>query len=230
MSEVLELWERACVTPPAWRDDALLGEAAPASLSARNAALLTLRARLFGAVQRLRASCPQCATALEFEIDCAALARALGPASDAAQTHELRAEGYHMVYRAPDIGDWRAAAESADFASALMGRCIVRCEHDGAACEPESLPDAVADALSNALDALEPGASVDFDLRCPDCAAQWSAPLDCGAALFTELRARAEGLLVEIDALARAYGWSEAQVLALSATRRAAYLQLVGAV
>jgi hypothetical protein len=34
--------------------------------------------------------------------------------------------------------------------------------------------------------------------------------------------------LLDVDALARAYGWSEPQVLALSATRRAAYLQLIG--
>ncbi len=37
----------------------------------------------------------------------------------------------------------------------------------------------------------------------------------------------AEQSLVEVDALARAYGWTEAEIMQLSPTRRAAYLQLV---
>jgi hypothetical protein len=230
MTEVLALWERACAAGPGARDDALLGDVAPASLSARNAALLALRARLFGATQRLRAACPTCGAALEFAIDCTALARSLSPAAGAGDVHELLCDGHRVAYRAPDIGDWRAAAASSEFVPALVQRCIARCEREtGAPCEPASLPSAVTDALSSALEALEPGASVDFDLRCPECAAHWSAPMDCGAVLYGELRARAESLLAEVDALARAYGWSEAQVLALSATRRAAYLQLVGA-
>ena len=230
MNDVLALWERAGAAAPSARDDALLGDAAPASLSARNAALLALRSRLLGATQRLRAACPACGAALEFTIDCDVLARALQPAADAGSVHELRCDGYRIAYRVPGIDDWRAAAASTDFAPVLMQRCIARCERDdGVPCAAASLPPSVTDALSSALEALEPGACVDFDLRCPECAAQWSAPMDCAAVLYGEVRARAEALLVEVDALARAYGWSEAQVLALSPTRRAAYLQLVGA-
>lgn len=231
MTELLAIWERACAAGPGARDDALLGDAAPRSLSARNAALLALRARLFGATQRLRAACPACGAALEFAVDCAALARSLLPAVDGGDRHEVRCHGYRVAYRAPDVDDCRAAAVTAsEFVPALLRRCIARCEReDGAPCDPASLPNAVTDALSDALEALEPGASVDFDLCCPDCAARWSAPMDCAAVLHAEVCAHAERLLVEIDALARAYGWSEAQVLALSPTRRAAYLQLVGA-
>lgn len=230
MSELLALWERACAAGPGARDDALLGDDAPVSLSARNAALLALRARLFGARQALLAACPRCGETLEFAVDCDALAHSLAPPPDAQPAHELRCAGYRVGYRAPDIGDWRAATAAGDFAAALMRRCVAHCEDaDGAPCDCAALPAPVADALSDALDALEPGACVDFDLSCPECATRWSAPMDCGAVLYREVRTRAESMLVEVDALARAYGWSEAQVLALSPTRRAAYLQLVGA-
>lgn len=230
MNDVLALWERACAAGPGARAEALLGDPAPASLSARNAALLALRARLFGAKQSLRAACPACGTALEFAVECDTLARSLAPTADSGHEHELRCAGYRIAYQAPDIDDWRAAAASADFAQALMRRCIARCEReDGTPCDCAALPRALTDALSDALDALEPGACVDFDLRCPECGTQWSAPMDCANVLYGEVRARAESLLVEVDALARAYGWSEAQVLALSPTRRAAYLQLLGA-
>jgi hypothetical protein len=37
----------------------------------------------------------------------------------------------------------------------------------------------------------------------------------------------ARRLLREVDALARVYGWSEAAILALPATRRQAYLEIV---
>jgi hypothetical protein len=90
------------------------------------------------------------------------------------------------------------------------------------------MPASVADALSRRMESLEPGAAVSFDLTCPECGAQWNAPMDCADVVWSELQARAERLLLDVDALARAYGWSEPQVLALSATRRAAYLQLIG--
>lgn len=79
------------------------------------------------------------------------------------------------------------------------------------------------------LEALDPAASVSFALACPACGQAWDAPLDPGAALWRKVQAAAERLLQEIDLLARAYGWREADVLALSPLRRAAYLQLVQA-
>jgi len=44
---------------------------------------------------------------------------------------------------------------------------------------------------------------------------------------WAELAAEAKRLLREVDALARAYGWREADILALSSQRRHAYLELV---
>jgi hypothetical protein len=45
--------------------------------------------------------------------------------------------------------------------------------------------------------------------------------------VWAELEAQAHRLLHEIDVLARAYGWSEPEVLALGERRRAAYVSLV---
>ena len=53
--------------------------------------------------------------------------------------------------------------------------------------------------------------------------------MNAGDVLWSELQSRAERLLLDVDALARAYGWTEPEILALSSTRRAAYLQLTGA-
>ena len=44
-----------------------------------------------------------------------------------------------------------------------------------------------------------------------------------------ELATQAKRLLREVHFLARAYGWREADILAMSARRRQAYLEMVGA-
>lgn len=231
--ELLALWERAAAAAPARRDDALLGalhDDPPASLGARNAALLGLRARLFGASQRLRCNCPRCDAVAEFDVDCAALAQALQPPVDADGPHRLEVAGHRIEFRLPGIADLRAAGDGDAFVPALLRRCVLRCEaEDGQACAVDALPPGVTEALSRRMEALAPGASVDFDLACPDCGERWSATMDVAQVLWTELQDGAERLLLDVDALARSYGWSEAQVLALSPTRRAAYLQLVGA-
>jgi hypothetical protein len=70
---------------------------------------------------------------------------------------------------------------------------------------------------------------VSFDLACPACGHAWHSTFDVGEALWAEVQRAAEQSLLEVDALARAYGWTEAEVMALSPVRRAAYLQLVEA-
>ena len=85
----------------------------------------------------------------------------------------------------------------------------------------------VLDALSRHMEALDPGAGVSFALVCPQCGTCWDAQLDVGELVWQKLRAAAERLLLDVDALARAYGWTEPEVLRLSPVRRAAYLQMV---
>jgi hypothetical protein len=232
--ELLGLWERAVATAPVERGDALLAlqrEPLPESLGAYNAALLGLRARLFGNAQLLSSRCAACGATIEFAVDCDVLARALAPTGDGRE-ERLETDGYRVEFSLPGVTDVRAASAHADrdeFVRTLLRRCVTRCERDdGEPCDAANMPASVADALSRRMESLEPGAAVSFDLTCPECGAQWNAPMDCADVVWSELQARAERLLLDVDALARAYGWSEPQVLALSATRRAAYLQLIG--
>jgi hypothetical protein len=142
--------------------------------------------------------------------------------------------GYQVTFRLPSPADLQGAAEGADdpraFAGALLERCVTECRgEDGSECAPAQLPSAVADEVVRRMEALDPGASIGFELACPDCGHGWTAVMDCADVLWSELRARAERLLLDVDALARAYGWSETRILRLSEARRWAYLQLVGA-
>jgi hypothetical protein len=72
----------------------------------------------------------------------------------------------------------------------------------------------------------DPLAEVLVDHSCSACGGAFTADLDVGSFVWAELQARARRLMKEVDLLARAYGWTETEVLALSERRRAAYLEL----
>jgi len=66
-----------------------------------------------------------------------------------------------------------------------------------------------------------------LELSCPVCRQNWRLSFDIGAFLWAEINSLAKRLLREVHTLARAYGWREADILSMSATRRQAYIELV---
>ena len=241
----LRLWEQAFGQPPWVRDDQLLSAAGAQptarTLGARNAALMRLHAGWFGARLELLSTCPQCGTTIEFAADCEALAPQLDGVPPAAP-QALEVDGHRIEFRIPDV-DAVVLASTAlpqsatgldpepdpDFAERLWSVCVLSAAREGQSCSVIDLPEPVRLAVTERMEALDPGASVSFALDCPGCAARWQAPLDIGLALWRKLQDRAERLLIDVDTLARAYGWAQHEVLALSPLRRAAYLQLVRA-
>jgi hypothetical protein len=73
----------------------------------------------------------------------------------------------------------------------------------------------------------DPQAELLLDLTCPACAHRWEAPFDIVPFFWTEIATEAKRLLREVHTLARSYGWREADVLAMSATRRRSYLEVL---
>jgi hypothetical protein len=221
---ILELWEHAVGLDRWRRDDALLAavRTVPKALGARNAALLEIRNSLFARTWPFRSQCPECGLACEFEIDSVALADDIGRLEVAESAH-FEWAGRSVVARAPTSDDLKAVASCADAGrviTALLARCV------SGELELSKASDAEFEEIGRRLEALDPGAAISFALVCPACRAQWSAAVDVGDALWAELRRAAEQSLVEVDALARVYSWSEAEIMQLSPTRRAAYLQL----
>lgn len=232
---LLRLWECALGRPASARDDALLhasfdGSESARTLGERNFRLVELHARLFGREMELLSHCPKCGAAAQFSGDCEALAAQMRPKLDHSSLHRLETFGYVIEFRLPDSADIACAAGvkgNEDFPRRLLDRCVHACTRDGIDVPFPQLTDAVLDALSQRMETLDPGASVSFALDCPQCAACWEAPLDVGEIVWLKIQAAAERLLLDIDVLARAYGWTERDVLRLSPLRRAAYLQMV---
>jgi len=96
-----------------------------------------------------------------------------------------------------------------------------------------SLPDD-RQALTELLQAVEkiiedadPWANIALDVCCPACGQEDVADFDIASYLWNKIEQRAHHLLDDIHQLAQSYGWSETDILALSETRRAAYISKV---
>jgi hypothetical protein len=219
----LRLWERVAGLPREQRDEALLG-VAPSTLAQRNALALRQYAALFGAKAAVLGRCTHCGATVEFDVDVDACARTMPDVVDAIEWHVLDTDGMQARFRLPAPGDLSALAwvdDEATFAELLLARCM----------EDAQLPTSpeVRDAISRRMESVASGATVQFEIACPECAATWISPLDPVALLWEELRLHAEQLLGEIATLARHWGWSERDILRMSPIRRAAYLQLATA-
>lgn len=233
--DILQLWETAQHQHPVDQALALLTAAEPGysrdelaalPLGVRNQRLLALRRLSFGDRLGGRCICPQCNETVEFDLSCSSL-QAL-PDDTRARTFEIN--NYALRIRPLDSFDLAAAAAAADVTEArrlLMQRCVIEARRDDAVIDTEALPPTLRDAIAEAALAADPGAELLLDLRCPACAHRWQSLLDIVHILWGEVAARAQRLLLEVHLLARAYGWRETDILALSPTRRAAYLQRV---
>jgi hypothetical protein len=86
-------------------------------------------------------------------------------------------------------------------------------------------PDVLA-ATTAAMEAADPLALIELGGACPHCNHAWSAFLDVATFVWSEVQQWAQRTLQEVHLLARAYGWSEDEILRLSPARRQAYLQI----
>jgi hypothetical protein len=187
----------------------------------RDAHLMDVREATYGAALPCVVHCPACREKLEFTVDLRAL-RLQPPPGDG--PFELTV-GHHCVrFRLPDSADLAFAADALEL-DEVRARLLHRCVLDG----PDPLSPELADAVSVEMARRDPQADVSFDQTCPECGARWSAPFDVGAYLWREIEADGARLLDDVDALARVYGWSEAEILSLSSARRQQYLRRVGA-
>jgi len=225
--EILRAWELGAAARPVDRPIAILvaaggdlGELSRLPLGVRDARLLALRARTFGPTLELYLECPACGEQLELALEAAALAE--GP--DALATTHVVAIGEREVeVRLLDSRDLSRAAEldDVDAASAFLFESSIL------AVRPAGpLDEAERTQLAEALAELDPRADVILDALCPGCEHTWPAAFDPGNFVFTEVTLAARRLFEQVATLARAFGWTEREVLSLSPARRRAYLEI----
>ncbi|TDC09524.1 hypothetical protein E1265_32190 [Streptomyces sp. 8K308] len=236
---LLAVWEaglatggvgRALLLHSAARPGAGTEELLATPVGRRDADLFALRGALFGDRMDVRVTCEECGQEMEFDFS-ATQAIAAGPPAEGPLVVED--DGWTVRFRLPTTGDLAAAEEAVEPEHArrlLLRRCVLTAEHDGTRVPadrlPEPLPERVRRRIAEAAAAADPCADITLAVACPECGHRAAAELDIAAYLWAELDAWAHGTLLDVHLLASAYGWSEADILALSPLRRRYYLEL----
>lgn len=235
--ELLDAWECGLEEPSYERALTLLATAMPEteaaeleqwSIGRRDASLLQLREILFGQQLVCVATCLHCGTALELDFTTTDITAP--PAVRDSLTFSLStANGEYVVALRPiNTVDLRAVANQ-PHGGQLLRRSVVQALRNGEPCSADSLPPELSGEIAWRVETADPQAAVQLDLRCAECGYSWAATFDIASFLWSEVDYWAERTLREVHLLASSYGWSEAEILAMTPRRRQRYLDMVTA-
>jgi hypothetical protein len=237
--EILGVWERGLGQHPVEQALTMLSAAFPnvsrnellaLSVGQRDAYLLALREGIFGSQFTAFAQCQQCQERLEFSFDATDVRVGAASVETIGQVQRMYVEDYEVHARLPNSADLLTIAPSRSVALArdiLLQCCILQAFLNEDEVSRKSLPESVLATIGAQLVECDPQSEVDIVLSCPACGQQWSVVFDIVAFLWVEVQAYAKRLLRDIHTLAMAYGWHEADILAMSAVRRQYYLEMV---
>jgi len=239
---LLHVWELGGEAGAQERGSLLLQAAHPGTtalawrevpLGRRNEALLDLRQVLFGADLDGVAECPGCGELVEIEIVLPVAADRQPPGTRHLTTIPdaivVTTAGRRLEVRLPSA----AALEDLppddveDAARVLLSRCVIARHRDGHAIAVDSLPPDAVTAVTDAMAMGDPYGLIQLSATCPACEVEVALILEPASFLWTELHRWASRTLREVGELASAFGWSEADILAMSPRRRRTYLDMV---
>jgi hypothetical protein len=240
-ADILRVWERGRDCHPLDRALLLLRAAYPElpdhvlptlSVGERDARLMRVRAATVGDRCDAVADCPNCAAALEVSIS---VDEICGEGSDTDRqlnTAPVDAEvdGIKLRLHRPDGRDLAEIAGAANLTEArrsLLRRCIVVASRDGQSLEPEQLPDALQERISELLAQADPRSDVVLDVQCEACGHTWPILFDILEFFWLEIEVLARRLVNEVATLAHAFGWREGDIIEMSPARRRLYLETV---
>ncbi len=195
----------------------------------RTAALLgVLRAGQGGEVIEHRLRCEQAGCGERFDIDLPYAALGVGPSltprlhPTPPQIELARDEAPPLPLRLPtgaDLRAWRhiVLGDNSDAQRAMLSALCLAGE-----LRPQDCARAAA-----ALAQADPLVAFSVTSGCPACGAEADIEIDLEALALQRLAAQQRRLLRDVHVLASRYGWSEAEVMALTPTRRARYVELI---
>lgn len=237
---LLHAWEQLYAAPADARAAGLLQAVWPqpephawsmASLGMRDAALFRLQAALFGPQLQTLTQCPACGETLESAFECAQFCSQAPQLPMPAPALQLHAQDWQVEFRLPSSEDVMAlrddSADAAVAVAALLHRCVLRVRQGDRDASAGELPATLVAQIESQMAEHDPLADLRLSLTCPACANEWAAAFDIGQYLWESFDDWAQDLLSEVHQLARAYGWREHDILALSPVRRRFYLDLV---
>lgn len=228
-AQLIGLWDRSSGTSAHRRLERLLTATEPRAtldsdtLGARNRRLLELHSSLSDSPLDARLRCAACQTDNEFQVPAEAILAC--PAPDAAVRVRIGTGRARRTFRLPLMSDIHAVggAPARDALARIVERCKVGPGEGG------PIGAAALERLAGRFEALDPAARIVVDLSCAECEAALRASVDIAEFVAAAIDLVVDGLFRQIDSIARAYGWSEREILALPAGRRGNYMAMIAA-
>jgi hypothetical protein len=232
--ELLDIWERGLRESSPDRAarllaaacDAQAGEIGALTPGEREGRLLTLREWTFGPELASVAVCPECQEQLEFSVHTTDLRAS--PEIPKSATMSVEAGGLKVEFRLPTCADLASAevTDAAELARNILQRCVIAASRGDERVPADALPPNVRDAIEDCMERADPQADIQLTIACERCGREWRQHFDTISFFWAELDTWAQRLLREVHVLASAYGWREADILALPAWRRQAYIEM----
>lgn len=215
-----------CLADPGERCSAQLDAVRKLTLSERDWLLVELRRRTLGTRIQSQMRCPACEYASEVVFSTHDLP--VRPEAPPRRIEVVLPGGAPVVVRPLTAGDHEElsageARDEAGMVEQVLARTVLLPE---SALSELSAEDRAA--LAKIVDETSPEA-LQAELECGRCGQALLAPLDFAAFFIAELQEHARTLLDDVHTLARAYHWSEREILSLPLGRRLEYLSRIEA-
>lgn len=205
-------------------------EMAVLSIGERDARLLQLREWLFGSRLINMANCPECKERVEWETNIGNMRFQSLEQRVSGKVFTLDMDGYNIRFRLPNSYDLSKATSNSSYQSnptKLLFDCILEVQRGVENQSADDLPDKLLKILNQRLEEEDPQANIQMLIDCPNCSQKWETQFDIVSYLWIEVDNWAKHMLHEVYLLARAFGWSEKDILSMSPQRRQLYLEMV---
>ena len=244
-SDLLHIWERGSGRTLVEQALAILEVAFPQApdglfrklnIGQRDLFLLHLRTLTFGPRIKGLIDCPACRQQLELDFNAYDLPIPNSPMPDLETLVPLDAEksfrlkDYEVSFRLPNSTDLMTLTGATDGKTGpqqLLEACLMLAKHHDKTIDLMELPSEVLNGVVECMSKTDPLADLTFPATCPACGHTWEVIFDIVSFFWSEIYAWSARLVREVHTLALAYGWREADILAMSAWRRQQYLHLM---
>lgn len=231
---LLETWEQAIALPPYGRalrmwqslsnqsDD----DTKDATVGQCDRGLIAIYRGLFGNELTCRANCPECNEDHELDLKLAMF----DIPHPVEGIRKIRIGGATLHWRFPRaqaLGNLVMARKSStEIRKQLIQECVAEVRKGKKQLAFEAWPSELTSKLATVMSEADPLLDPRVSITCTACGHLWSVCFDIASFLWNEIDLVARRLMNEVHRLAMAYGWSESQILEMTAARRAAYLQM----
>lgn len=192
------------------------------SIEKRDVALFHVRKSLFGNHFNNITNCPHCNQRVEWELDFQQLGiPSLESVPDNVEI-PINTPDYHLRVRLPLSNDLFGKDEFE-----IIKNCILNFkEYQGEAID-KTIPKIIINQINYEFDKVCKASNITYLLSCAECSHEWQVFFDIVSYLWQEIDQWAKTFLDQIYMLAKAFGWSERDIINMSENRRHHYLNLI---